>query len=121
MLFPEFLSDVTDPNGQIAADQLVERLQITKKKLAEVTGLSDDAVSKRARLGTPKTQSRLRETVNILNRVEPWAGSIALAFAWFQSQPLPSFGDKTAQELVGEGRASAVMRYLERISEGGYA
>ena len=116
-----FLEDVISPEGMIATDRLVARLRITKRELAAVTGLSVDAVSKRSRLVSRKTQARLRDTVDIINRVAPWSGSIASAFAWFRSEPLPSFGDKTAQELVKEGRAADVKRYLERISEGGYA
>jgi len=34
---------------------------------------------------------------------------------------LPSFGDKTAEDLVKEGRAAAVKAYLSRIAEGGFA
>jgi hypothetical protein len=59
--------------------------------------------------------------VEIINRVSPWAGSVGGAFAWYRSQPLPSFGDKTAEDLVKEGRAQAVKDYLSRIAEGGYA
>ncbi|MDD2725644.1 MAG: DUF2384 domain-containing protein [Methylovulum sp.] len=66
-------------------------------------------------------QARLRDTVDIINRVSEWSGGVGRAFAWFRSQPLPSFGDKTAEELVKEGRADAVKAYLTRIAEGGYA
>ena len=37
------------------------------------------------------------------------------------SQPLPSFGDQTAEDLVHAGRGEAVKRYLSRIAEGGFA
>ncbi len=121
MLMSAFLRDVTNSDGQIAAERLVACLRITKKELAVVTGLSLDAVSKQSRLANRKTQARLRHTVDIINRVAPWAGSVALAFAWFRSEPLPSFGDKTARELVRDGRAEDVMKYLERIAEGGFA
>ncbi len=40
------------------------------------------------------------------------------AFAWFRSQPLPSFGDRTAEELVKEGRVQALKDYLARIADG---
>ena len=68
-----------------------------------------------------QTQARLRETLEIINRVTPWTGSADRALAWFRSQPLPSFGDKTAEELVKEGRVQALKDYLARIAEGGYA
>jgi Protein of unknown function (DUF2384) len=53
--------------------------------------------------------------------VQGWAGSPAQALAWYRSQPLPSFGDRTAEELVKDGQAEAVKRYLGRITEGGFA
>ena len=57
--------------------------------------------------------------MEIINHVSEWSGSIGRAFAWFRSQPLASFGDKTAEDLVKEGRARAVKDYLSRIADGG--
>jgi hypothetical protein len=107
--------------GFIAVDRLSRLLHITRAELATILGLSQDAVAKAARARTPATQSRLRDIVEILNRVRPWAGSPQQAFAWYRSQPLPSFGDQTAEAMVKEGRAEAVRRYLDRIALGGYA
>jgi hypothetical protein len=53
--------------------------------------------------------------------VLPWAGSVLAAYAWYRSQPLPSFGDMTAEDLVRAGRANDVRGYLSRIAVGGYA
>lgn len=117
----EDLTDILSDAGIIETGRLAEQLHVTKGELARVTGLSRDALTKRERSAAPKTQQRLRETVDILNRATPWAGSSARAFAWFRSQPLPSFGDKTAEDLVKQGRAQAVKDYLSRIADGGYA
>ncbi|MDX6752138.1 antitoxin Xre/MbcA/ParS toxin-binding domain-containing protein [Geminicoccaceae bacterium 1502E] len=116
-----FLIEVITGEGFVATDRLVERLHVTRGELANAFGLSRDAVSKTARLRNRATQARLRDVVEIINRVQGWAGSVPQAFAWYRSQPLPSFGDKTAEDLVKEGRAEAVKRYLSRIAEGGYA
>lgn len=121
MTSPAFLHSVIMDDGLVAASELAKALHITQADLAEVTGLSRDSVSKRARLKSRATQSRLRDTVEIINRVADWAGGAGRAFAWFRSQPLPSFGDKTAEDLVKEGRAKAVKDYLSRIADGGYA
>lgn len=61
------------------------------------------------------------EVVAIINGLIPWAGSELPAFEWFRSQPIPSFGDLTAEDLVHAGRGEAVMHYLSRIAEGGFA
>lgn len=107
--------------GMVAADRLSDLLHVTRAELASASGLSRDAISKSARASAPATQSRLRDVVEILNRVQGWAGSPQQAFAWYRSQPLPSFGDQTAEALVKEGRAEAVKRYLDRITLGGFA
>jgi transcriptional regulator with XRE-family HTH domain len=116
-----FLHQVITDEGFVTANALAKVLHITQNDLADVTGLSRDSVSKRARCKSRTTQARLRDTVEIINRVSEWSGGVGRAFAWFRSQPLPSFGDKTAEDLVKEGRAEAVKAYLARIAEGGYA
>lgn len=117
----EFLSTVTTADNLVSADKLAGRLRITKIELAVALGLSRDAVSKRARVRARTAQKRLRDMIEIINRVIPWTGTELSAFAWYRSQPLPSFGDRTAEDLVGEGRGEAVKQYLSRLAEGGYA
>lgn len=57
----------------------------------------------------------------ILELIEAWTGSHAQAVAWYDTEPLPSFGNVTAATLVRQGRAGAVRAYIERIADGGYA
>ena len=115
------LSDVMAADGSVETGLLSLRLKVSKIELAAAAGLSRDAVSKTARLHAPATQGRLRDMVEIIARVLPWAGSVPQAFAWYRAQPLPSFGDQTAEDLVKEGRAEVVKIYLARIATGGYA
>lgn len=116
-----FLEDMFTPENHVSPSALAGRLRITRVELASALGLSRDAVSKKARFEASKTQSRLRDMIEIINRVLPWTGSELAAFAWYRSQSLPSFGDMTAEALVGQGRAEAVKTYLDRIAVGGYA
>lgn len=115
------IADLVRPDGAIQTDRLSKELRITKLELANAAGLSRDAVSKSARLNSPYTQARLRDMVDIILRVQPWAGSLPQSFAWYRAQPLPSFGDQTAEDLVKAGRAQHVKDYLTRIAVGGYA
>jgi hypothetical protein len=117
----DFLGEVVGSDGLVAIDKLADALRVSKGDLAVATGLSRDAVSKTARARNRATQARLRDLVEILNRVRPWAGSIPQAYAWYRAQPLPSFGDQTPEDLVKQGRAESVKRYLSRIAVGGYA
>ncbi|MCB1335034.1 MAG: DUF2384 domain-containing protein [Roseivivax sp.] len=58
---------------------------------------------------------------DILELIEVWTGSHAQAVAWYDTEPLPSFGNVTAATLVRQGRTDAVRAYIERIADGGYA
>lgn len=115
------------PFFRVAADAPIEsrtvarELNVNKTQLAGVLGVRVDTLRRRNRESAANVQTRLRDMIEIINRVQPWAGSINQAFAWYRSQGLPSFGDQTAEELVKEGRADAVKRYLARIAEGGHA
>ena len=111
---------ITD-DGYIAPKALARVLRVTQTELSNITGLRREAVSKRLRIRSLSTQKRLRETVEILNRVSDWSGGPVQALAWFRSQPLPSFGDLTAEDLLKAGRADALRAYLRRVAEGGYA
>ena len=116
-----FAVEMVQSDGTVEAGRLSEALRVSKAELAAASGLSRDAVSKTVRLRAPSTQARLRDIVDILSRVRPWCGSLPQAFAWYRAQPIPSFGDQTAEALVKEGRAEAVKQYLDRIAVGGYA
>ena len=116
-----FLQQIIDSDGLVETSRFSNELRITKTELALASGLSRDAVSKTVRLRAQATQARLRDMAEIINRVLPWAGSLPQAFAWYRAQPLPSFGDRTAEDLVKEGRAEAVKSYLSRVALGGFA
>ncbi len=118
---PDFIREVVTEDGYVAPKELARVLHITQRELASISGLRRDAVSKRSRVRSLATQKRLRETLEILNRVSAWCGGPGRALAWFRSQPLPSFGDLTAEELLKAGRGDALRAYLTRVSQGGYA
>jgi hypothetical protein len=116
-----FLDTVISHDGMVEPDQLSKALRITKGELATASGLSRDAVSKTRRLQAPATQARLREVTEIINRILPWCGSVPQAFAWYRSQPIPAFGDQTAEDLVRAGRSEHLRSYLAGVAVGGYA
>ena len=55
------------PDGLIETAKLGDILRISKTDLAEIAGLSREAVTKTARLNSPATQARLRDIVDIIN------------------------------------------------------
>jgi hypothetical protein len=63
----------------------------------------------------------MREMLEIVSRISSWAGSDEQAFAWYRYEPIPAFGNRTAEFLVKEGKAAAVRLYLDRAAMGGFA
>ena len=116
MQFQEFVDD------QVFSPTLIaDALRTTKSEIAGTLGLRKDAFTRASRIRARKTQVRLRQMLEILNRVEAVTGSPLAAYAWFRAEPLPGFGGATPDALVREGRADHVHAYLERITAGGYA
>jgi hypothetical protein len=108
-------------DGRIDADRLAATLSMTKADLAGTLGLPAEAFYRAERVEADKTQARLRELIEILNRVESWAGGSRQALAWYRGQGIASLGDETAEALVRTGRAGVVRAYLDQIAAGGFA
>jgi DNA-binding XRE family transcriptional regulator len=121
-LSADFVADVSLlDSAVIDLAEVAAALGISKSQLADTVGMSRETFHKRARSGAPKTQTRLREMLEILNRVSAWAGGRQQAMAWYRAQPLPAFGGRTAESLVKSGQATMLRDYLDHIALGGYA
>lgn len=110
-----------DHEGYIVPNALLNELHITQQEFARAIGLSLSALSHSDRLRAASTQQWLRQVMEILQRIEPWARSLSGAWSWYRTYPLAPLGDLTAEELVSRGRADDVRTYLSHIAEGGYA
>jgi hypothetical protein len=110
-----------DRSGLIAIDRVLRLLGMSKVQLAETAGLKPETLYKRTRLRADKTQSRMREMLEIVGRVSQWAGGENQALAWYRAQPIAALGGRTAEALVKSGQASAVRDYLDHIAMGGFA
>jgi uncharacterized protein (DUF2384 family) len=107
-------------DGIVAIDALAGRLHLTRQQFAETAGISRDTIYKPARLASPKTQGRLREVAEILDRVRDWAGGDLAALAWYRSRPIPALGGRTAEALVKDGRATLVRDWLDAVAVGAF-
>ncbi|MTI15956.1 DUF2384 domain-containing protein [Rhodobacteraceae bacterium RKSG542] len=108
-------------NGLFAPQKIADVLRTTSEEVARTAGLGRDAVQRRDRLKSVKTQSRLREMVEIINKVEPRFGSALIAYAWLRSEPLPGFSGQTAMQLIQQGRAGDILEYIDAVDAGIHA
>ncbi len=101
--------------------KIAHELRTTSEEIGRTVGLNRDAIQRSDRLKSNKSQTRLREMVEIINKIEPRFGSSMMAYAWFRSQPLPGFSGQTAMRLVQDGRADEVLEYIDAVDAGVYA
>ena len=107
-------------DGVFVPARIAEALRTTNDELARTVGLGKDAMQRRARVTSDKTQRRLREMVEVLNKVQPRFGSALIAYAWYRSEPLAGFDGMTAMQLVREGRVSDVLDYVDAVDSGAH-
>lgn len=107
--------------GLFAPGRIAAALRTTQDEVARTVGLGRDALMRPNRVHAPRTQKRLREMVEILNRVEPRFGSALIAYAWYRSEPLAGFAGLTAMQLVRDGKAADVMDYIDAVDAGLHA
>jgi hypothetical protein len=108
-------------DGVFAPKKIADAFHTTSEEIARTAGLGKDAVQRRDRVRSDKTQRRLREMVEIVNKVEPRFGSALMAYAWYRSEPLPGFSGQTAMQLVRGGRADEVLDFVDAVDAGVYA
>jgi uncharacterized protein (DUF2384 family) len=113
--------DFIDRDGIVDVGRVADRFRMTHGQLAETVGLGTGSVAKTSRRTTPKTQTRVTEMLEVINRARDWAGGDVQAMAWYRSQPIPALDGRTAEALVKAGRASAVREYLDHLALGGFA
>lgn len=108
-------------DGFFAPNKIAEALRTTSEEVARTAGLGRDAVQRKERVRSDRTQRRLREMVEVINKVEPRFGSALMAYAWYRSEPLPGFSGQTAMQLVRSGRADEVLDYIDAVDAGVHA
>lgn len=108
-------------DGLVDVDAVAGELAMTKGALAQTLGFAEETLQRFSRKAAPKTQQRLREMLEILTRVEPWAGGMPQAIGWYRGQSIPALGDQTAEALVRTDQAGIVRAYLDGVAAGSYA
>ncbi|HEX3677353.1 MAG TPA: MbcA/ParS/Xre antitoxin family protein [Sphingomicrobium sp.] len=116
-----FVRHFIDQGGVVDVDRVADRFRMTKGQLAETVGLGAAAIGKAERKTAPRTQSRVREMLEIVARIRDWAGGETQAMAWYRSQPIPALDGRTPEALVKAGEAGAVRDYLDHLALGGFA
>ena len=120
-VFDPLSAYVSAPSEQFDIELVTGLYGLTSAQLAETAGLNRVTLQKTVRREAPKTQSRLREMLEILARVEAWSGGRMQALAWYRAEPIPALGGRTAEAMVKSGHGAMIRDYLDHIAMGGFA
>ncbi|HBO3409699.1 MbcA/ParS/Xre antitoxin family protein [Pseudomonas aeruginosa] len=71
-----------------------------------------------ARPQAPQLQKYLQDMVKVLAVATEMTGDLERAAFLVRNEPLRAFGYKTADDLIQEGQADAVIAYLESLAGG---
>lgn len=115
------VSHFVNSSGLIVVDDVAEWFGMSKGQLAETVGVRPETFRRVKRAAAPKTQTRVKEMLEIVGRVAEWAGGKDQAMAWYRAEPIPAFGGRTAEFLVKDGKAAAVREFLDHVAVGGFA
>ena len=108
-------------DGIISPKLISDALFTTQSDIANTLGLTRSALSHTERRRSEKTQTRLREMLEIIDRAEQFTGSLLASYAWYRSESLSRYGGCTPSRLVREGHADYVHAYFDRKQAGEYA
>ncbi len=110
--FNAFLAQLQEPGKPLISPlRFAEMLHLEQQKLAELAHVHRNTVSRMP--ASPRLLDFLRDAVRVLAAAFTLAGSADRALYWFRSHPLQDFNYKTPEALVSEGRANAVIQYIE--------
>ena len=115
--FAAFLGELQEPGQPIISPlRFARKLDLEQQRLAELAHVHRNTVSRTP--ASPRLQDFLRNAIRVIAATFNLMGSADRALYWFRSHPIRDFGYKTAEVLVSEGRADAVIRYIESLDGG---
>ena len=67
---------------------------------------------------TEALQRYLRDALRVMKAAADLSGDMKKALFWFRNHPLQPFEYKTAEQLVADGKADAVVKYISMLEAG---
>ncbi|WP_298577225.1 hypothetical protein [uncultured Luteimonas sp.] len=82
-----------------------------KWSLQDTAGLLTDGLRNTAAddPANPKLQQYMRDALPVLSTATQISGERTRALYWYRNTPIPEFEHRTAEQLVSEGKADAVL------------
>ena len=114
--FVNFLQDPELPSTALSPKRFVQALHIDIGTLADQAHVHRNTVSRAP--ASAGVQYFLREALRVIKAATDLNGDLNKALFWYRNEPLATFGYKTAEGLVADGRADDVIRYIGSLLAG---
>jgi uncharacterized protein (DUF2384 family) len=113
----QFMQDIRlDGTALISPVRFAAKLAMEQQELATFAHVHRNTIS---RLPTSAAlQDYLRQSVRVIAAATDVRGDTEAATYWYRNQPLAPFGYKTAVQVVSEGKADEIIRYIKSVEAG---
>ncbi|WP_175965328.1 DUF2384 domain-containing protein [Burkholderia sp. BCC0322] len=117
--FDHFLASLKDSESAapiVSARRFAAALHIDMQTLARLAHVHRNTISRLP--GAESVQKYLRDALRVIRAATDISGDIRSTLFWYRNEPLPTFGYKTAEELISEGRTEDLLRYVTSLEAG---
>ena len=114
--FVEALKDFDTSIPMLSPKRFSQALCIDLQTLAEQAHVHRNTITRTP--GSRAIQEFLREALRVIKAASDLRGDLQQAIFWYRNEPLSAFAYKTAERLVSEGRADAVLAYVGSLEAG---
>ncbi len=114
--FLEFLRDQEIGAAALSPRRFSEVFSMDIQTLATQAHVNRNTISRAP--ASEGVQRFLREALRVIRAAADLSGDVNRALFWYRNEPLQSFGYKTAEQLVSDGRTEDLLRYIESLEAG---
>ena len=117
--YDQFIEELRDPTSKepvLSPQRFIAALHIDLQTLATQAGVHRNTVTRAP--GSVTLQRFLRDVARVIAAATDISGDVSKALFWYRNHPLAEFDYHTAEQLVVQGRADDVVRYVSSLSAG---
>lgn len=114
----KFLAEIQEPHtATISPTRFATKLDLEQQQLAVLARVHRNTVTRKP--VSPVLQEYLRDAVRVIAAAANLSGDSQRVLYWFRNQPISAFGYQTPDQIVSDGKANKLIRYVESLEAGG--
>lgn len=117
--FDQFMASMRDSESVapiVSVRRFAAALHIDMQTLARLAHVHRNTITRLP--GAESLQKYLRDALRVIRAATDVSGDVRSTLFWYRNEPLSTFGYKTAEELISEGRTEDLLRYVTSLEAG---